>query len=228
MWQDLPGEVLASCVLRHLDAVDIVYGVSATCRQWREATADSLLWRLLYERDFSLRDATNHSLSSCPAEMDWKQLYIHGHLIRRSSGSAVLVDSSNARLHHRPRAGHACVFIQGTAGSDSKAETGDNTSAPIDGRRPMIAAFGGYTTNYSPSYDIDLLPVHQAWDAGGNVADGGGSTDNGDVKVHHCSPAPTDQRVPPRHVLPGWLHTVVDVDGQLYLFGAEVLQSVVL
>ncbi|CAJ1054346.1 F-box only protein 7-like [Xyrichtys novacula] len=67
----LPPELLLR-VLRLLDVVSVVR-LSSVCRHFHIATADSALWRHLYQRDF-----TGSSLSR-PIDTDWKEVYKRYH-----------------------------------------------------------------------------------------------------------------------------------------------------
>ena len=242
MWRELPEEVLATHVLPHLSVNDVVHGAGVVCRSWHSAaTQDRLLWRSLYYRDFffnvgdgergcaddgdrvllqtapfpASRDAS--SAAAAAAEIDWRVFYIRGFII--SYGEDV-VQLENMALHHpglchRPRAGHACIFLPP---SPTTAE-------------PRIAVFGGYTTNYCRTFDIDVVSVAKArsrsadaeLEGGGSGGGGGGGGGSGGVlgAITRCVPTPSNRRIPLQSVLPGWLQTVAHVGGKVYVFGGS-------
>ncbi|TKS90399.1 F-box only protein 7 [Collichthys lucidus] len=67
----LPPELLLR-VLRLLDVCSVLR-LSAVCRRFNAATADSTLWRHLYRRDFTDSDPSR------PRDTDWKELYKRSH-----------------------------------------------------------------------------------------------------------------------------------------------------
>ncbi|XP_027128034.1 F-box only protein 7 isoform X1 [Larimichthys crocea] len=70
----LPPELLLR-VLRLLDVCSVLR-LSAVCRRFNAATADSTLWRHLYRRDFTDSDPSR------PRDTDWKELYKRSHKLR--------------------------------------------------------------------------------------------------------------------------------------------------
>ncbi|CAJ1054330.1 F-box only protein 7 [Xyrichtys novacula] len=83
----LPPELLLR-VLRLLDVVSVVR-LSSVCRHFHIATADSVLWRHLYQRDFTDENPDE------PADTDWKELYKRFHERRR----CFLASSSFFNVH---------------------------------------------------------------------------------------------------------------------------------
>ncbi|KAE8281119.1 F-box only protein 7 [Larimichthys crocea] len=73
VWR-LPPELLLR-VLRLLDVCSVLR-LSAVCRRFNAATADSTLWRHLYRRDFTDSDPSR------PRDTDWKELYKRSHKLR--------------------------------------------------------------------------------------------------------------------------------------------------
>lgn len=63
----LPAELILR-VLRLLDVTSVVR-LSSVCKQFNNNTADSMLWRHLYHRDFTDSD------TSRPRDTNWKELY---------------------------------------------------------------------------------------------------------------------------------------------------------
>ncbi|TKS90388.1 F-box only protein 7 [Collichthys lucidus] len=76
----LPPELLLR-VLRLLDVCSVLR-LSAVCRRFNAATADSTLWRHLYRRDFTDSDPSR------PRDTDWRELYKRSHKRRDLRPSA--------------------------------------------------------------------------------------------------------------------------------------------